>query len=506
MTAILRIEDQQGAQRPINILDGEFCLDAGSRTQSVLPNGNVQDTMTLFIKRRAAGIRGNVKRLTAMLTNDAGVVLGATNPAYLVEATDGEPPRRSLIVNATIQPIEHSIVSSDLRAGAALYALTIERQAFYEAPTKISKTWDAVIGADNSGTDYLIPKRLEDGDVLGRIDTLIVQPKNAARIKSLWMGMKPRYGVADDDLSTWSPLVKIGSASANLGSNSTLWTSADSDYYADWIGGQCVRVDFGSYSHWSDLDDKWATRASIPLSRWNGSFEGGKEWQYVGRYRAVLRWASKVPGASGIENETNTRYGVRLWTAYSADAEPDKLAPVYPRPAYDGQWNWLELGEITIGGDGWSYADQLREKLTNFTIGLDVALLGDDAIASDDDALPAFFIGGIYLVPAEHYLHTTVKNEFGADKRLDIYTHSDGTVRAYVSGSDSFFDELFDRNEYAMPIYERVSEIEAVNFGTPHRGGRWVIIADRREQNTQAKGARATVTMHAVPRMRLFGG
>ena len=459
----------------------KLALVTGTRQIVDVSPGRLQETFTVLGKISNTSTQAEVTRLVQMLDKAEKLVeTGDTlDRVYLVEQmTDEVAARHATIYGGVVSPVDHNVVDRGMSTDHALFTITIERDAMWE--TGSIQTGEA-FGTSilNHGGSYVLPDIFKSQGAMSRIPTVVVRTAKSGYIKKMWMGIKPNVIGFD----SFDATIAVGQ------DNSVHIRSGDTRVVADGSANDGYKVicDFSSSS-------EWTTRFKLPITKWNTTTAASEEnrTRYIGDYHLLMRYQ--------CSGDPSGKFGVRAGTGWNEGAAISWGDRLYLGTTVSGdapQWQYEDLGIISVGKGRWGKEVKERLVMESFTIRMQLTKTkgGSKFTVAFDDMV---------LVPADHYLYFSADVEFDKEKRAEIFTDLDGTSFGYIvqSGSeDAIGKPLLNKRK----VYYAISNIAASNWGVPVEAGSVLVtVGDRDEAHTKTLASSNRVDLSAKKRTEAF--
>ena len=450
-------------------------IEPGSRSIKLMENGRYEESFRLFSPNSPPAIMLAVKHMRTLL--ELAKKLAAINSfddevQIFDKAQDEQLLRVALVYGGTITAIDHQIVRSDLSRGAALFAVTIERSV-WEHHGQIGGVEKDFLDISGHGGYRYIDTGAATGDVPARIKSFIINPLGYTMDRA-WMGFKAATAgrlVNDDQTARFDPTIKTYAASVLSGGSDGGVVLSDTSF----IEGNGIYVSFHNLLPGGPLiDTAWRRRWEFPIDKWNTATATTAHLPYyLGEYYLLLRYKTSDIGDAKI--------GIRAATGYRDDVSNTYLDNHYLTNT-DGQFRYLNLGKIRIGGEGWTTEARNRTYLSGFRIKIDATLIDGDY---KDDRL---YLDNMYLVPADHYIYVKLGRPIAGGARIELYQQYDNTVTGYVTAR--FDDDGPGPLPVTRQMFFTIDDIKSENWGWPvELGSAFVIVSDREEPNQRVVAA-----------------
>ena len=460
--------------------DFTFCRENSTHTVTDLGNGLTIETFVIFAKGESVTIMATLELLENHL-NLAHELYVNPSPHERVRLTDRkkdeDDARTATIIGGTITQIPDSVLTTDLKRDAARFAVTIERYSHWELGSvhNLEKK-----GLSVHGGELVMPNRFSYGVQDGRISIFNIATRGGMRIKKIWAGIKP----AVDSLDDFDPEIRIRAGGMiRLGDDIAGLKENDTDFFDD----TAVEV------HWQRSDDTgWGEAFSIDLPSFNASAgpEAANRAAYYGKYHLLLRYRTTT--------DFGETYGIRAGYGWGSDGDATQLDSHYV-PSTDNDLHYLDMGVITIGGDGFSTEIENRVTLKSFRLSIHATVIDNYQAGSVPVNLSWLYIGSMQLVPAEKFIYAELPVQIDATYKAEIYKEESGGVYGLIIWRDDT-DGLGQPHPNAREVYYSIADIDGESWAMPTLEGSKLVLVTDNDTGTTGKTATANVGLRVVSR------
>lgn len=514
MTAQLRILSVANPGRRVEIDSsgdgaGILSLVSGSLREVDNGDGTVQMSFVVFAKNYPVNLRTAVRNIDALFARAA--ISEETSMAddlvvVQVSTKNESVPRQAQVLGGVVTAVDDEVVTSTLGRNAGLFAVTLTRRSAWEmAAAAVNKVWEGV--GPNGGTAPM-PDEMFTGTMPGRVEALMVAPTRGS-LRQCWVGVKR---ATSGSLDNFNPQINVGSAAVPpsvLASREVAKRSGD-----QYVNDSAMRVRFVT----RDGNDEplsvaaitanvaWKETVYLPFYSWNStisdlaaeneSFRRMAYNEYLGRYRALLRYYIVAP--DGV------KFGLQLasgWAVSNSNLQTAVLAPHY-LPDTGDAFTYVDLGEVTVGSGRISRLSMSRQRIESFSVAVNVALFGahSPGISNADYASTVagaqLWLDTIVLVPSDSLLRMKASRAVGSGYRMEYQRDIDDHAGAYVVRSSSA-PAAWRTAGYEGAVRESITDYEAVNLVAPvESGSKLVLVNDGNRM--------VTVGMSVVPRVQNY--
>jgi hypothetical protein len=435
----------------------------GTRSTTDSGNGRVMESFTVFSSAAPNVTQSAIKAVEnrLALAHRQTVKYSPHELIQLVERlTDEVGTRVATVLGGTITAVDDAVNSRTQWRSGKLFVITIDRYNLWEysfSQTLVAK------GTSSHGGTVDIPSNMTLGTQNGRINTTAITSTLSSTTKKFWMGIKSsnRQG-----LSSFDPEIIIRSGYININSG---FSTIINDGAA--LDNECVHVHFTSQTD-------WARAVDIHLVNFNASsaVESTRDI-YHGRYHLLMRYKTNI-------TDRGETFGVRAKYGWATDTNAVTNNAVYLKNT-GAQYRYVDLGLITIGGDGFSPDIVRRAKLSNFGIAIQVAVW--DYYFTDEGVFgrtgSAFYIDNMFLVPADNYVHAELGAWIGgkyANRKIELYTRDDDSVYCF---SIERYDQDRTRDSLVYTsnprkVFESAPIVDSEEWAMPPMPSKLVFVAD----------------------------
>lgn len=432
---------------------GNMCIESGSWKDTVLSNGNVQSTFIALCEKASFAELGKLSFLFDRaneitrdeLKRDRLIVQISKYHTHESGITLNSDQYTARVVSASWVPIDDPVLNRFNQRGQ-LIAVTFERVPRLERGDQFT-TGNVDPGMIGSQA-HKIPRVV--GTNSGWLRRAIIDMRyNPATngfpikcdVKQLWMGIWEPRGTGYTELpGGLSPRIDMtsgfkaypasGHAPEENGS-----TGLTIKYYTDGPGHLL--------NHVSRRD-----RFSCPLVGWNTTTSLGANYrrEYIGKYRLLMRYKSLQPEDDLRNAKAQTLLNV--FSQWTTEGKKHHVGPVKSFWHKDNNYHWLDLGEINVGGDDWSYVHEdtsgpgstVAIDPGSWQFGIEAKGIGISTALDDQlKKLYGFFVERFVIIPANNYVYLNVAGALGdrdtadddANPYISILTDDFGNLTAY---------------------------------------------------------------------------
>lgn len=457
-------------------------LESGSRKETPLGNGRVQETFTVFGYNTSQFIIENSERLEALFAvaaRDSKLSAPVSTVRLYERVRDEDEFRSARIYSGSITRVDDNILDYTMNADKAKLIVTLERDELWKQLSN-RKSVTKELGAHGG---YVKVRSDNHGPAEGEIDISLIRT-DGGKVNRVWWGIKMARG---KELAGWNPKVQVETGTVmNVSPRFSITPETDSSA-TGYLGGKGISVTFRDNS--DVIDNDWRWRFRVPIYRWNTyANDRLNRHNYEGTYKLLLRYKTDV--------SPDAVYGIQGGIGWDDVATVSDLQPQWLSWT-EGDFQYVDLGEFTLSGPIGSHL-QGRAFPSQLSIWLGFGLFGD----VDKDYREKIFVDDMVLMPVDKLLYIDTPRALEGGERIEVYQSSDNVPYGYIVEEFSDGTPIGGVPNTQHRINSVIPTIETRNWTWPTSSGNMLVHVADKEPGTGSKytTGKTTISVQITPR------